>query len=487
MIVELREDVEKNPENKMHLKYSNVKSFLTFADFFENGKNPMFIIDMDTHQYLNVNQQFIDNQHLIGEVLPDFVASIQKKKEIESVQFSQGNQTFLFNPLIQDEGKALIQILKLNVRGHSTPDHNRPLAVHPFVDDKLQAALLNALPSGLIQTDTKFESVWFNSKLKNLFGGEIDKKFNFIESIFIKNISKFWDNIEKIKQEGGWGHFSFAIRTPSQPKEVFIDAKVFAVGKQHGLQEGFIFVLEDKTKNIVLSEKVTKQNLALDKINHELDKFLYSVSHNIRGPIASLEGLLKVIEISDVETVNQLKHHLRLNLRLLNGFVSDISNVATNIHTHVNFSETNLRDLVERIILFVDDIFELKPEVTINIPNDYSIKTDADRFGIVLKSILKNSFQYWDTRKQVLKIEVNVTRNEDFHLIEITDNGIGIADKVKPFIFDMFYRGTELSNGNGMGLYNTREILKKIGGTMNITSKDREYTTAKLYLPINPA
>jgi signal transduction histidine kinase len=49
----------------------------------------------------------------------------------------------------------------------------------------------------------------------------------------------------------------------------------------------------------------------------------------------------------------------------------------------------------------------------------------------------------------------------------------------------MFYRGTELSNGNGMGLYNSREILKKIGGTMNIESKDQEWTKAKIYLPVN--
>ena len=65
------------------------------------------------------------------------------------------------------------------------------------------------------------------------------------------------------------------------------------------------------------------KSLELNQINHELDKFLYSVSHNIRGPIASLEGLLKVIEISDLNAVNQLKHHLRLNLRLLNSFVHD--------------------------------------------------------------------------------------------------------------------------------------------------------------------
>ncbi|PTB93251.1 hypothetical protein C9994_13225 [Marivirga lumbricoides] len=250
--------------------------------------------------------------------------------------------------------------------------------------------------------------------------------------------------------------------------------------------EGFIFLLEDETEKTNFSQEIKTKSLELNQINHELDKFLYSVSHNIRGPIASLEGLLKVIEISDLNAVNQLKHHLRLNLRLLNSFVHDISNVATNIHTHVKYKEINLYDMVDELLLFMNNIYELNAVKKINVPYDYTLISDPDRLAIVLKGILKNSYQYRDIGKNNQIIEVNVSKNEDFHLIEIVDNGIGIKDEVKPRIFDMFYRGTELSTGNGMGLHNTREILKKIGGTMNIESRDRLWTKAKMYLPVDP-
>ncbi|SMG33237.1 Signal transduction histidine kinase [Marivirga sericea] len=483
MFQDLHQKLKRNQNYCLPVERGMERDFLSFTDFFESGKDPMFIIDLRSHQYLNVNQQFVNNHNKFDSLLSKFEEDIEGEIELRSLQLSHGNQTFLFNPIFQTQGKALVQVLELNELNSAARDSGKKLIEHPFVDMSVNRELLNKLPLGLIHTNRQFESIWINKKFKSLFGREIEKDFNFIDAIYVKSISQFWDKIETLNEEGGQVNFSFVIHNLKKSEEVFINASAIAVGKKHHLEEGFIFILEDKTENMHFSEEITKQNLALNQINHELDKFLYSVSHNIRGPIASLEGLLKVIEISDVQTVNELKHHLRLNLRLLNGFVSDISNVATNIHTHVNLVEVNLRDVLEQMVFFVDNIYDVKPKLNIDIPNNYFVRTDADRFGIILKSLLKNSFQYRDTRKDQFEISIKVTQNEDFHLIEITDNGIGISEKVKPYIFDMFYRGTELSNGNGMGLYNSREILKKIEGTMNIESKEREWTKVKIYLP----
>jgi len=459
------------------------KGLGAFTDFFENGSDPMFIIELGFLQFLNVNQQFVKRKREYHNALALFEASVQGKEEIQSLQIQEEEKTILFNPIFQKEGKVLIQILELN------QEENIPIpqskSTHPFEEFTIHKELLNNIPSGVVHTNRKFESLWFNKQFKLLFGREIEEKFNFIDAIYVKNISQFWDKIDKINESGGQVQFSFVIHNIKKSDEIFINATAFSVGARHQLEEGFIFILEDKTENMNFSKEITTQNLALNKINHELDKFLYSVSHNIRGPVASLEGLLKVIEISDVQTVNELKHHLRLNLRLLNGFVSDINNVATNIHTHVNLEEVYLRDIIEQMVLFVDNVYDINPKISLDIPATYHVKSDANRLGIIIKCVLKNSFQYRDRRRQDFEIQIRVTRNEDFHLIEIKDNGIGISDKVKPFIFDMFYRGTELSSGNGMGLYNSREILKKLGGTMNIESKESEWTKVKIYLPIN--
>jgi signal transduction histidine kinase len=478
-------DLENN--QNLYLSVNNVmeKSFNAFTDFFENGSDPMFIIDSDSDKFLNINQEFMNRQEEFKEVLALFESKFKQNRNLKSYQFQIRNKTFVFNNIFQKERKVLFQILELNqLKEASKAEYNNERSI-PFEDELFKKELLNKLPSGIVFTNSNFNTLWYNEKFQSLFGRDINQEFNFIDSIYVKNISQFWSQMKKIRQEGGHFKFSFVIHNIKKSEDVFIQATVFCLNLQHKSEaEGFIFILEDKTENIHFSEEITKQNLALNQINHELDKFLYSVSHNIRGPIASLEGLLKVIEISDVKTVNELKHHLRLNLRLLNGFVSDISNVATNIHTHVNSENISLQDLIEQMLFFVDNIYELNPKVNLNIPAEYTVKTDGNRLGIILKCLLKNSFQYRDKRKEEFKIDIKVSRNEDFHLIEILDNGIGISLKVMPHIFDMFYRGTELSNGNGMGLYNAREILKKIGGTMNIESEVNKWTKVKIYLPI---
>ncbi|WKK79738.2 PAS domain-containing sensor histidine kinase [Marivirga arenosa] len=482
MIEHLDHKLIKNLNVPFSVNQDMDKSFIAFADVFENCNDPMFIIDLDSCKILKINDEFLKNKEVLSDALDYFKNKVEEFGLNQTINFQADGFKIYFNKLYNSDGKALVQILnleKFNLENKATKSENH------FLASLNKNKLLNKIPSGIIFTNDDFESIWYNERIKQLFGREFENRFKFIDAIYIKDISAFWNKINKLKSGLREISFSCVIRNFSKSKEIFIDATVVKVDSIEKSDNGYVFILKDVTENIHFSEEITKQNLALNQINHELDKFLYSVSHNIRGPVASLEGLLKVIEISDVQTVNELKHHLRLNLRLLNGFVNDISNVATNIHTHVNLKEVNLRDLVEQLILFVNNIYNLKPKVTLNIPNDYSIRTDDDRLEIIIKYILKNSFQYRDTGKDAFKIEVSVTQNEDFHLIEITDNGIGIPEKVKPHIFDMFYRGTELSNGNGMGLYNSREILKKIGGTMNVESKDREWTTTKIYLPIN--
>lgn len=471
-----------NQKNDLSVNCKMENSFEAFSDFFEQGHNPMFIIDLKSYKFLNVNQQFVKNHSRFERLLPLFEKNFKEIELKNGIQLEQDGIEFLFNPVFQNDDKVLIQILELKPYLNSI---NTTSASHLFEESTINKLLLNKLPSGIVHTNKKFESLWFNDKFHLLFGREIEDNFNFIDAIYVKNISQFWNKIEKLNEEGGQVSFSFVIHNVKNSSEIFINATAFFVGEHHQLEEGYIFILEDKTENLNYSEEITKQNLALNQINHELDKFLYSVSHNIRGPIASLEGLMKVIEISDIHTVNELKHHLRLNLRLLNSFVNDISNVATNIHTHVNFEKVNLRNVIEQMLFFVENIYDINPKISTEIPVDYTVKTDANRLGIIIKCLLKNSFQYRDKRKEDFELKLKVTQNEDFHLIEVIDNGIGISDKVKPFIFDMFYRGTELSNGNGMGLYNSREILKKLGGTMNIESKEREWTKVKIYLPVN--
>lgn len=339
-------------------------------------------------------------------------------------------------------------------------------------------------PVGILFTNSAFKITWSNHKGFELFGSKAIINQSLGDLTYVDEILQFHESLEKLSKNGTPMKFKFTINNLKDGKEYFINCHgVYFAGNE--LNKNFVFILEDDTENTFYSEELKRRNLELTQINNELDKFLYSVSHNIRGPIASLEGLLNVIKISDIETVSELKHHLRLNLRLLNSFVEDIQNVATNIHSNPKKEEVNLHILVDQFIKFFSKIYKVNPNINLEFDSDFIIYSDFDRLSIVVKNILKNAFLYRDENKNSFDLTIKARKLKGYNYLEIIDNGIGIKADIIPKIFNMFFRGTELSLGNGLGLYNVREILKKMGGRINIESKYRMHTIVKIYIPIS--
>ncbi len=474
---------------------SHIMSYLSdqMHTFFESSTLPMFLTKVGSRDVLAYNNAFKENEFkyegFIRVWSKDYSQSLKKKNFLVEIDGSM--MKFLTSEL--DNEVVLIQLVETQRALNNIPqDSAESVQYHPDVDQKVESAfsasrfkhIAELAPLGIVITDKNFKILWFNNSCDHFFGKNKLLNHNFIDFIYVKNLAGFWNQFNKNKIGKEIINFDFTINNTKLAREFHIKCTGKKILSDEEFPDGYVFILEDNTEYQSFSEEITERNLELNQINHELDKFLYSVSHNIRGPVASLEGLLKVIDISDVKTVNELKHHLRLNLRLLNSFVHDISNVATNIHTHVKFQEIHLHKTITEILLFMDNIYETTAVKKLNFDFNYTLVSDLNRIAMVLKGVLKNSYQYRDIRKNNLEITVTVSQTEDFHLIEITDNGIGIDQNVMPKIFNMFYRGTVLSTGNGMGLYNSREFLKKIGGTMNIESRDRYWTKAKIYLPI---
>jgi signal transduction histidine kinase len=69
-------------------------------------------------------------------------------------------------------------------------------------------------------------------------------------------------------------------------------------------------------------------------------------------------------------------------------------------------------------------------------------------------------------------------------VIQVIDNGIGIPPELRDRIFDMFYRGSEKSIGNGLGLFIAKKALEILGGTIEIESERHKYTTVTVRVPL---
>ncbi len=227
-----------------------------------------------------------------------------------------------------------------------------------------------------------------------------------------------------------------------------------------------------------------KANDQLMKLNGELDRFVYSTSHDLRAPLLSVKGLIELTKSGKAE---EQANYLRLmdkRIDSLDKFISDITDFSRNNRLEIIKENVNVADLT-------NDIWESlqhNPEATgikfINeIPEGLVVMNDGRRMKVVLTNIISNAIRYHDRRKEDQFIRLYYQNTDESFSLHIQDNGLGVDPVLHEKIFDMFFRGSEKSQGTGLGLYIVKETLVKLSGEIILQSVPREGSTFSITLP----
>jgi signal transduction histidine kinase len=112
-----------------------------------------------------------------------------------------------------------------------------------------------------------------------------------------------------------------------------------------------------------------------------------------------------------------------------------------------------------------------------------SIQTDPVRLKIILTNLIANAYKYQDVQKERSTIEVSCKRENKSLNLSVKDNGIGIREEYKEKIFEMFFRATDKSVGTGLGLYVVKEIVEKLGGTIEVKTNVGQGSEFNVVLP----
>ncbi len=238
-------------------------------------------------------------------------------------------------------------------------------------------------------------------------------------------------------------------------------------------------------KNIQID--LESKNDELKKINSELDKFVYSVSHDLRSPLLSIKGILNLIFKTtslDEKTQQYLKLAETSVLRL-DGTIKEILNYSRNARFEIEYDTFNLIEIIQSV---TDDLrFSEESHVAFlfDMPQELMMKSDKMRLEVILKNLIGNAVKY--SRKDIndafVKIMVSKQGNE--LVLKIEDNGEGIAQENLGKIFDMFYRATSSSVGTGLGLYICKEMVQKLNGKLFVESVLKKGSIFTLILPAN--
>lgn len=221
-----------------------------------------------------------------------------------------------------------------------------------------------------------------------------------------------------------------------------------------------------------LSElRLSERNKELHQMNAELDRFVYSVSHDLSAPLKSILGLVTISRMSNSEKEHRQQFDLiEKSAHKLEGFISEVLDYSKNKRKEVLHEKVNLKVLSREIfddLQFVTGFNEI--ELDFEQLNPETVISDSSRLKIILQNIFSNAIKF-RRKNQPSYVKVSTRSNGSKVVVSIEDNGEGIRPEFQPKIFDMFFRGTDRSEGSGLGLYIAREAAKKINANISVKS-----------------
>lgn len=229
-------------------------------------------------------------------------------------------------------------------------------------------------------------------------------------------------------------------------------------------------ITERKKARLILE----KQNDELVKTNAELDRFVYSVSHDLRSPLTSILGLLSFIEEESQEP-DTLEHAemIHSSVNRLDEFIKNILSYSRNNRIALEVYKIPVQETATAIVDSLRSMKEAKGILfEIDIREQLPFYSDILRFNTIFENLISNAIKYHKKDKKGRYIKI--TGQSDYEKLQITvaDNGIGIDPAHHNKIFDMFFRLSGKTEGSGIGLYIVKDTIEKLQGSIEVQSEE---------------
>lgn len=404
--------------------------------------------------------------------------------------------------------------------GHKPGDEGPVVSIDGFSGLRITASRVKGRNAGILfvwicTTDSQAESRQRNTLLRNLYRSFIDTSFELVfrttlegKILFINKAFREAFGIASGRDVEGTSISSFIedqsrfetfYKTLLKNRKVFSETLFFRksngsimCGKVncHIHSDAFgVPVLNwtvlDISLQVESERELRLKNDQLLKLNHQVEKFLYSTSHDLRGPITTILGLVNLLRVESRDAgVKEYADKIEASTSALDKIIRDIMSFSRASYRHLSSERINFELLCWKVVNnYRSEKQFTRLGVEVMSSGGFPFYGDAERIELVLDNLVRNAIQFCDSHKSRPFVRINVVSDKTEARIEIIDNGIGIGRDHLSSIFDMFYKATHLSKGAGLGLYIVKETIVMLSGQVTVESEIGFGTVFRVTIP----
>lgn len=233
------------------------------------------------------------------------------------------------------------------------------------------------------------------------------------------------------------------------------------------------------------SLELLHSNQQLVRHNNELEQFSYTVSHNLRGPVASMLGLININRFTEKEHEKEELMNLIMKSALsLETIIQDLNKIVEIRNDKFSmYEEVFWKKEFVLIQQSLNNFYSVNDVVINHNFEVQSVVSIKAYIHSILYNLISNAIQYRNPERQT-QITITTRHVNEHTILEVQDNGLGIdMSKFKDDLFKLYKRFHIHTQGKGLGLYLVRQQVEKLNGTISVESEVDRGTTFRVSLP----